>query len=131
PRVRSQKHADGVLLLCDLPLERGDRRKAPLEVRLGARRRDPSVRATGVPLPEHVQRPPVRLRALARDGELAIELEELKVPVRDVTHERYDDAPARLVVREVLRLRRFRGPADAPPEVDLPRNVEGPEEHVE
>src|SRR5262249_3769293 len=120
-----------ILLRDDLLLQRRDRRARLREGGLRSRHLEERADAAAVAALEEVERVLERDPRLLRDLELAVQLEELEVRLRHVADERQQDAAPHGLGAEVVRAGRLRRAPDAAPDVDLPREVEGAEEHVE
>jgi hypothetical protein len=121
--VAAQQHAQLVLLERGKALQVGKHGLDAVQLGLAL----PVVHLAGDSALEAVlgelDRLPARLDRAPRDLEPSVEVAHLEVGARHVRDERQDGGAARLLRAEEERLLRLGGPADAPEEVDLPRDV--------
>src|SRR5437773_2669548 len=131
PGRPSEKGRELVLFGDDLALEVRDTRPRLGERRLGARHLEQRADPTPVTPTEEVEGVLEGDPRALRDRQLAVELEQLEVGLRHVAHQREQHAAPRRLGGEIIGPRGLGGPSDAAPDVDLPGEVEGPEEGVE
>src|SRR5438034_1546310 len=127
----SEQGGELVLLDDDLALELRDARAGLGERRLRARHLEQRADSTHIAPLEEVDGVLERDPRALRDLELAVELEQLEVRLRHVAHQGEEHATPHRLGGEIVGARGLRSAPDAAPDVDLPGEVEGPEEGVE
>jgi hypothetical protein len=120
-QVAAQQHADEVLLLRDLPLERRDLAGRAVDQLLGLAHVEQGRHAASFAYLGQLQRLLPRRECSPRNIQFQIQRAQAEVRARDLADQGGQHRPASPLCGEQLSAGRFGGTAELAPEIELPR----------